>query len=278
MAQKPHMFGGVTGVIMDEAEQRYYAAQHIISQKNLFWNIEFFLNRFGVSQTARLCRVTVDKDVPDARGIIRQEKISIQSPGHNFEIILRNLTFRLVAEGDYWVGELDLTHDGLTVFRGCVLKERENLTARYVPPYRLRSDILKLDAYDWIDWFDELVKRMMLLERDKDNVRTLMAIKSQAEAIDLSKYPLDTAFTPVVDVPEAEEEPASSISPSSEEAHANSKPEEDALDDSLEADGLDNKPGEDKGEDHPEVLDAVDEIGAVEDVGEGDTAKANDAA
>ena len=74
---------------MDEAEKRFYRAQHIINDKNVFWNIEFFLNRFQVTQTARLCRVTVDKDQPNHHNVIRQEKLSIQASGSNFEIILR---------------------------------------------------------------------------------------------------------------------------------------------------------------------------------------------
>lgn len=192
------------GAVMDEAEKRYYTARQIITDKNLFRNIEFFLNRFQVSQTARLCRITVDKDLPNQQGVIRQEKLSIQASGSNFEIILRDLVFKVVSEGDYWVGDMDFTHDGLTVLKGVVLKERENLTPRYVPPYRLRSDINKLDAYDWIDRFDELVKRMLLLERDKENFRTQSAIKAQAQAIDLSKYPLEADFAPVETAQEEE--------------------------------------------------------------------------
>lgn len=184
---------------MDEAEKRFYAAHHIINDKNIFRNIEFFLNRFAVSQMAHLCRVTVDKDLPDGHGVIRQEKLSIQSPGSTFEIILRGLQFKMVAGGDCWVGELDLTFDGSTVLKGTILKERDNLTARYVPPYRLRSDIHKFDAYDWIDRLDELVKRMQLLERDRDHFRSLSSIKTQAENIDLSKYPLEAIFIPVRD-------------------------------------------------------------------------------
>jgi hypothetical protein len=182
---------------MDEAEKRFYRAQHIINDKNVFWNIEFFLNRFQVTQTARLCRVTVDKDQPNHHNVIRQEKLSIQASGSNFEIILRDLQFKTVAEGDYWVGELDFTHDGLTVLKAIVLKSRENLTARYVPPYRLRNDINKLDAYDWIDRFDDLVKKMLLLEKDKDAFRSLSSIKAQAQNIDVSKYPVETEFVPV---------------------------------------------------------------------------------
>ncbi len=182
---------------MDEAEKRFYRAQHIINDKNVFWNIEFFLNRFQVTQTARLCRVTVDKDQPNHHNVIRQEKLSIQASGSNFEIILRDLQFKTVAEGDYWVGELDFTHDGLTVLKAIVLKSRENLTARYVPPYRLRNDINKLDAYDWIDRFDDLVKKMLLLEKDKEAFRSLSNIKAQAQNIDVSKYPVETEFVPV---------------------------------------------------------------------------------
>ena len=182
---------------MDEAEKRFYRAQHIINDKNVFWNIEFFLNRFQVTQTARLCRVTVDKDLPNHLNVIRQEKLSIQASGSNFEIILRDLQFKTVAEGDYWVGELDFTHDGLTVLKAIVLKSRENLTARYVPPYRLRNDINKLDAYDWIDRFDDLVRKMLLLEKDKEAFRTLSSIKAQAQNIDVSKYPIETDFAPV---------------------------------------------------------------------------------
>ena len=74
---------------------------------------------------------------------------------------------------------------------------RENLTARYVPPYRLRNDINKLDAYDWIDRFDDLVKKMLLLEKDKDAFRSLSSIKAQAQNIDVSKYPVETEFVPV---------------------------------------------------------------------------------
>ena len=182
---------------MDEAEKRFYRAQHIINDKNVFWNIEFFLNRFQVTQTARLCRVTVDKDLPNHLNVIRQEKLSIQASGSNFEIILRDLQFKTVAEGDYWVGELDFTHDGLTVLKAIVLKSRDNLTARYVPPYRLRNDINKLDAYDWIDRFDDLVRKMLLLEKDKEAFRTLSSIKAQAQNIDVSKYPIETDFAPV---------------------------------------------------------------------------------
>jgi len=187
------------GAAMDEAEKRFYRAQQIINDKNVFWNIEFFLNRFQVTQTARLCRVTVDKDQPNHLNVIRHEKLSIQASGSNFEIILRDLTFKTVAEGDYWIGDLDFTHDGLTVLKAIVLKSRENLTARYVPPYRLRSDINKLDAYDWIDRFDDLVRKMLLLEKDKEAFRSLSAIKSQAQNIDVSKYPIDTDFAPVED-------------------------------------------------------------------------------
>ena len=198
---------------MDEAEKRFYRAQHIINDKNVFWNIEFFLNRFQVTQTARLCRVTVDKDPPSHHNVIRQEKLSIQASGSNFEIILRDLQFKTVAEGDFWVGDLDFTHDGLTVLKAIVLKSRENLTARYVPPYRLRHDINKLDAYDWIDRFDDLVRKMLLLEKDKEAFRNLSAIKAQAQNIDVSKYPIETDFAPVevpVEVPVvvAEEEAA----------------------------------------------------------------------
>ena len=182
---------------MDEAEKRFYRAQHIINDKNVFWNIEFFLNRFQVTQTARLCRVTVDKDPPSHHNVIRQEKLSIQASGSNFEIILRDLQFKTVAEGDYWIGDLDFTHDGLTVLKAIVLKSRENLTARYVPPYRLRHDINKLDAYDWIDRFDDLVRKMLLLEKDKEAFRSLSAIKAQAQNIDVSKYPIETDFAPV---------------------------------------------------------------------------------
>ncbi len=193
---------------MDEAEKRFFRARHIINDKNVFRNIEFFLNRFEVTQTARLCRVTVDKDVPNHQNVIRQEKLSIQASGSNFEIILRDLQFKIVAEGDYWVGEMDFTHDGLTVLKGIVLKSRDNLTARYIPPYRLRPDINKLDAYDWIDRFDDLVRKMLLLERDKDAFRSLSAIKAQAQNIDISKYPIEADFAPVEAVSPDVEEPS----------------------------------------------------------------------